>query len=186
MESKHLPQIGSKFGQEFKKIGDASHGRYVMVVDRRDDDDSKSRKVSDDEIYIYSPTITDRMYHQIEEDFVTEGLIHKTLRCLIPGLNMEIYDPHIGAWESDIITLSFHMLSKKLLRCYLWINGGVTRFEVNDLSTILPRHFKVIDISEPSLLDKNWIHNYFRLALQDQEFDNWYEQTTMVTNMSFV
>ena len=182
LQSKHLTQIAARFGQEFKAIKMFHRGRHVMVVNRRE--------TEEDDIYIYSPRLSSKgasktWYDRIEKHFVNESLIYKTRQCLIPGLDTEKkwnygHGPHTGARDKNMIILSFHMISKEVLRCYLYIKGGVTRFEAKDLATLLPKYFKSTVISEPKVLDKKWIHTYFGLALQDEEFYNWYETTTRI------
>ena len=201
-------QIKRKFNEQFKSVRKGRHGRYVMIVDRREEekdndndndddedekgynndkhgDDDEKEKKSNDKIYIYSPKCEidggkkkKNCYHKIHKNFVDESLIYKTTKCLIPGLDEEINDPHLGCNERGLITLSFHVLSTELIKCYLYLNGGGTRFEPIDLITILPRHFKKGAPSKSSLLDEQQLKHYFPLKLKDEKFYSWFKQTT--------
>lgn len=190
--------IKRKFNEKFKEIRKGRNGRYVMIVDRRDETQAnKNNKTSDDKIYIYSPKCEDNnndekkdkdkddekkdgheYYHKIHKKYVEESLVYKTTKCLIPGLNEHLIDPHLGCKDPNLITLSFHILSSDVIKCYLYLNGGGTRFEATDLINILPKHFKKQPPAHSKLLDNDQLEVEFPLKLKDPKFQEWYKATT--------
>eukprot|EP00484_Ammonia_sp_Unknown_P001417 CAMPEP_0197021786 /NCGR_PEP_ID=MMETSP1384-20130603/2703_1 /TAXON_ID=29189 /ORGANISM="Ammonia sp." /LENGTH=459 /DNA_ID=CAMNT_0042449693 /DNA_START=21 /DNA_END=1400 /DNA_ORIENTATION=+ len=208
IEQKTLDQNGMIYrtlNDHFRKVSKGRNARYVMVVDRRDDaketgndndngkDDEKQpakKKNGADTLYMYSPKCkakgaskVDEHFHELHKDLVEESLVFKTTKCLIPGVSDGI-DPHLGCKNLNVITLSFHVLRIDLVKCYIYINGGGSRFEPSDLINILPKHFAKPPAKDSSLVDEQQLDKLFPLQLRDKNFDEWYKRTTAKTRMS--
>jgi len=182
-ESTAVRTLKRELRSKFMQVGPQRNGRYVMVVDRRD-----SKKSNKDKIWMYSPQceqLPDEKenpekgpsYHRLHQNFVEESLLYKTLKCLIPSARVRL-DPHYGCKQHDMITLSFHVLRKDLIKCYLFMNGGGARFEVTDLIKLLPKFFLKSSSASSTLLNRAIVERNFGLKLQDEQFEAWYKKTT--------
>jgi len=159
----------------FKEVHPQRYGRYVMVVDRRDPNSTAQRKTSSDKLYVYSPNCNQNYnYHQLHQDWVSESLAFKSLKCLFPSVRKKM-QPHFGCGQRDCITLSFHVLQQDVIRCYLYVDGGGARFEPADLIQLLPNYF-----TKPSTrYNKQDVEQKFGLELSEKQFETWYNKTTI-------
>ena len=58
--------------------------------------------------------------------------------------NEKYVNSNIGAashCKGSLLTLSFHVIERDIIRCYLWWNGQMIQFMPNDLKNVLPKLF---------------------------------------------
>eukprot|EP01083_Nonionella_stella_P023562 65196_1 len=144
-------------------IGNKRHQRAVIIVDRRDTDET---------MYAYQPNpeLNASCFESDPEKLLSESLFANSKRCLLPQWRDSVNGIHndvIGiSCCYPLITLSFHCFSQDEVRVYLSFDGWCTRFFIEDVKYYLPAFFV------SSANRENRLRNAFEY---DTEFENKYQ-----------
>ena len=83
--------------------------------------------------------------------------------------------------KGALLCLSFHVLASDQIKCYMYLNGQVSRFMADDIIQVLPRYFVENDEN------KKWIKstqardlvNRVKKRLVDKKFDAFLNEYSM-------
>eukprot|EP01084_Bolivina_argentea_P111351 198703_1 len=130
--------------------------RFVSVIDRRKNEEEK---MSGDELILFEPP---DVCNTIPKSAVPEWYFDSSRTCVIPNIGYEngknkvdvIVHQHKeklkqqtivsnAACNGALMMLSCHAISSEEVRCYLHLNGTITRFFASDILRLLPLYFNM-------------------------------------------
>jgi len=151
-------QMSKKYNDEIMEEEYPRTHRFCAVIDRRrptneNEDDEKENKneiIELDELIMYEPEKGSAKFPNNKP--VPMFYFNTSRKSIIPGYDVkDIKDAKqtlirktIAAQDpckGGIMTLSFHVESADVIRCYLFINGQSIRFMPEDIVLVLPRFF---------------------------------------------
>merc|ERR1712228_1003802 len=150
-----------KYMEEHKNDEDVSPNKLVNNGNdnNNDDDDEKvdNSIIDEDEIYFFEPPANCNV---IPKNAVPLWYFDSSKTCIVPNIGYteamladkinnvskdkqseEVIHSGFPAGGSLLI-LSFHVEAADNIRCYLYLNGCMTRFFAEDIVNLLPRYFE--------------------------------------------
>eukprot|EP00486_Rosalina_sp_Unknown_P005103 CAMPEP_0201570448 /NCGR_PEP_ID=MMETSP0190_2-20130828/12727_1 /ASSEMBLY_ACC=CAM_ASM_000263 /TAXON_ID=37353 /ORGANISM="Rosalina sp." /LENGTH=564 /DNA_ID=CAMNT_0047994011 /DNA_START=35 /DNA_END=1726 /DNA_ORIENTATION=+ len=141
--------------------------RFCSLIDRRDKDSKKGKSTSNDEIIFFEPPENCNKIPDEEDGHMPLWFFDSSRTCIIPnegyengkhlkdidkmassksGKNNEekaLSEPITSSTpcKGAIMVLSFHVEADNLIRCYMYLNGQISRFMPDDIIKVLPRFF---------------------------------------------
>jgi len=107
--------------------------RFVVMADRRNYQGTDN---CEDDVWLYEPPQECRV---IPRGAVSEWYLNASRTSLLP--------PDIGSLSEgmtgSLMTLSFHVHSVDVIKCYLYFGGQIIRFMPSDIKNVLPRLFNM-------------------------------------------
>eukprot|EP01083_Nonionella_stella_P019172 53292_1 len=112
--------------------------RLIVTIDRRVSKNDEKEDTGDD-IWMYEPPPD---CQHIPDKAVALQYINSSSACVVPGMGDE--EERIGVkshCHRRLLTLSFHVKTQEIIKCYLFWNGQMIRFMPSDIKDVLPRLF---------------------------------------------
>merc|ERR1712228_805103 len=137
--------------------------RTVFVVDRRGKKDKKIKKQSGtdgDKLYLFQPKEFNE-FESNKQELIHSALHHNSISSILPRMKAESKDFAVrDALNGQMFVISWHIISKEEIRCYMFYQGMCFRFFGEDLINLLPIFFadpkkvKKFDLFYNGLVDK--------------------------------
>eukprot|EP01084_Bolivina_argentea_P155425 270844_1 len=150
--------------------------RFCIFIDRRK---SLSNNDTTDEVIFFEPP---NDCNEIPDDPYTQlWFFDSSQTCIIPNTLYGNKSNLISSGSTDtgkLMILSFHVISPDENRCYLYLNGGMTRFFPQDIIDILPLFFEQTNenkIFKNSKTAQNMV-NQMNDKLIDLRFEAFYDK----------
>eukprot|EP01084_Bolivina_argentea_P120587 213768_1 len=172
--------------------------RFVTIIDRRtignnddENDEKKEHKQSHNNgLLFFEPP---NECNTLPKGSIPEWYFDSSRTCIIPkhikNENVNInsssdnYNETITSSNSckgALLILSFHVLSSDEIKCYMYLNGTVTRFFPSDIINVLPLYFDPEMYKNKEFVKSqkqvNEIIEEMKSKLRDYRFESFYEQ----------
>lgn len=175
-----LRSVINEFNKYKEKLKDKDKNypqkrRFITFIDRRDGD-------KNDKITIFDPP---NDCNNIPDNHVPEWFFNATKTCIIPGKdnkNMIKADTGIGG---QIITISFCVEAKDIIKCYMFWMGRYTRIYPEDLGIILPEIFDMNMNDNKGFSEKDKNEIFSKLKIIDADYESFYNQATYKKHVEF-
>eukprot|EP01083_Nonionella_stella_P005141 14924_1 len=158
--------------------------RTVFVIDRRKNKNKDSRRTSTigDKLYLFKPKKFNR-FEENDQELVHSALHHNSISSVLPRMVSKSKDDDFNVREGlrgQMFVVSFHIVMKEEIRCYLFYQGQCFRFYGEDLINVLPMFFYDSKKARQTLLkmhsESKWrdAFNEFCDTFVDKRFDRFY------------
>jgi len=158
--------------------------RINFVIDRRGKHQKKYVNGGNDgdKLYLFQPKEHNE-FESNKQELIHSALHHNSISSIIPRMKSKSKDFEVrDALKGQMFVISWHILSKEEIRCYVFYQGMCLRFFGEDLINLLPIFFddatKVRDLYlQKYKKDEKWRKAFdaFANTFVDTKFDLFYD-----------